>query len=126
MGLPSPGALYYSMKRLKALLGLIVVVAGFYLAWELIPPYLNNYQLADAIENEARLDSYNPNKTDADIKNSVVKAARDLDIPLKPEDVQVTREGPNLSISASYTVHVDLPGYPLDLKFNPATKNKRI
>jgi hypothetical protein len=114
------------MKRIKALLGLIVVVIGFYLAWELIPPYLNNYQLADAIENEARLSSYNPNKTDADIKNSVVKAAHDLDIPLKQEDIQVSRDGPNLIISASYTVHVDLPGFPLDLKFNPATKNKRI
>jgi len=114
------------MKRLKALLGLLVVVGGFYLAWELIPPYLANYQLQDAIENEARMDSYNPNRTDADIKASVVKAARDLDIVLRPEDVQVSRDGPNLTISASYTVHVDLPGYPLDLRFNPATKNKRI
>jgi len=114
------------MKRLKALLGLVMVVAGFYLAWELLPPYFANYQLADAIENEARLDSYNPNKTDADIKNSVVKAARDLDINLKPEDIQVSRDGPNLIISASYTVHVELPGYSFDWKFNPATKNKRI
>lgn len=114
------------MKRIKALAGLLLVVVGFYLAWELLPPYFANYQLQDAIENEARLDSYNPNKTDADIKNSIVKAARDLDIRLKPEDVVISRDGPNLLISASYTVHVDLPGFPLDIKFNPATKNKRI
>ena len=104
-----------------------MVAAGFYLAWELLPPYFANYQLQDALENEARLDSYNPNKTDADIKNSVVKAAKDLDInSLKPEDVVIGRDGPNLSISASYTVHVDLPGYSFDWHFNPATKNKRI
>ena len=114
------------MKRLKALLGLALVAAGFYLAWTLLPPYFANYELADAIENEARLDSYNPNKTDADIKASVVKAAHDLDINLKPEDVLISRDGPNLIISASYTVHIDLPGYSFDWHFNPATKNKRI
>ncbi|HUK86254.1 MAG TPA: hypothetical protein VLT85_01205 [Terriglobales bacterium] len=114
------------MKRVKALVGLLLVVVGFYLAWELLPPYFANYQLQDALENEARLDSYNPNKTDADIKSSIVKAARDLDIRLKPEDVTISRDGPNLAISASYSVHVDLPGFPLDIKFNPATKNKRI
>ena len=114
------------MKRVKALLGLALVVAGFYLAWTLLPPWFANYQLQDAFENEARLDSYNPYKTDADIKNSLVKAARDLDIPLKAEDVQVSRDGPNLVISASYTVHVDLPGYPFDWNFHVTTKNKRI
>ena len=114
------------MKRVKALLGLLLVVVGFYLAWELLPPYFANYQLQDALENEARLDSYNPNKTDADIKASIVKEARDLDIRLRPEDIQISRDGPNLAISTTYTVHVDLPGFPLDLKFSPATKNKRI
>ncbi|HXZ26953.1 MAG TPA: hypothetical protein VEG08_03025 [Terriglobales bacterium] len=114
------------MKRVKALAGFLLVAVGFYLAWELLPPYFANYQLQDALENEARLDSYNPNKTDADIKNSIVKEARDLDIRLKPEDVTISRDGPNLIISASYSVHVDLPGFPLDIKFNPATKNKRI
>lgn len=114
------------MKRVKALLGLVVVVAGFYLAWELLPPWFANYQLQDALDNEARLDSYNPYKTDADIKAAIAKTARDLDIPLKAEDVQVSRDGPNLIISASYTVHINLPGYSFDWHFNPATKNRRI
>ena len=29
-------------------------------------------------------------------------------------------------IRTSYIVHVDLPGYPLDLHFNPATENKGV
>jgi hypothetical protein len=114
------------MKRLKALAGLLLVAAGFYLAWVLLPPWFANYQLQDAFDNEARLDSYNPFKTDADIKSSLAKAAQDLDIPLKAEDVQVNRDGPNLTLSASYTVHVELPGYAFDWNFHVSTKNRRI
>jgi hypothetical protein len=31
-----------------------------------------------------------------------------------------------LQIGCSYTVHVDMPGYPMDLKFTPASKGRLI
>ena len=34
------------------------------------------------------------------------------------------RNGPELSIWADYSVHIDLPGFPLDLSFHPATREQ--
>ena len=113
------------MKTLKALFGLFVVVAGFYVAYKLIPPYFNNYQFQDAIESEARLNSYNY-KSEQEIREIIAKKARDLELPVTTDQITVQRSGSELIISAEYTVHVDLPGYPMDLKFTPSTKNKRI
>ena len=113
------------MKTLKALIGVAVVVGGAYYGYLLIPPYFNNYQLQDYIENETRMQTYTT-KPEQDIRDGVLKQARSLDIPLAPEAVSVVRGAGDLQISCSYTVHVDLPGYPVDLKFAPGSKAKLI
>jgi hypothetical protein len=113
------------MKTLKAILGVALVVAGAYYGYLLIPPYFANYQLQDYIESETRLQTYTT-KPEQDIRDSVVKQARSLDIPLAPEAVVVQRGAGELQITCSYTVHVDLPGYPVDLKFAPGSKGRLI
>ena len=56
--------------------------------------------------------------------------AQELEIPVTPEQIKVHRVGTlgtgTLSIEATYTVRVNLPGYPLDLDFHASTKNKGI
>lgn len=112
------------MKTIKALAGVGLVVAMVYVAFQLIPPYFNNYQFQDAIESEARLASYSI-KSEQEIRDIVAKKAKEFDVPLTAEQINVQRTGSGVDIWAKYTVHVDLPGYPLDLKFEPATKSKR-
>jgi hypothetical protein len=113
------------MARLKALLSIAVVVAVAYVLWQLLPPYYNSYQFQDFVESEARLNSYNT-KPEEEIHDGVMKKARELDIPLADKQLKVTRSGAEVAISAEYTIHVDLPLYPVDLHFAPASKNKRI
>jgi hypothetical protein len=113
------------MKSLKPVIGVLLVVAAFYAAWLLLPPYINNYQFQDDLTNEALINSYS-NKSELDIRNTLAKKAADYGIPLKAEQIHVQRSGAELSIWADYSVHIDLPGFPLDLNFHPATKNKRI
>jgi len=113
------------MDRLKALIGILMVVAAFYAAWMMLPPYINNYQFQDDIQNEALINSYS-SKSEQDIRNTLAKKASDYGIPLKAEQINVLRNGAELSIWADYTVHIDFPGFPVDLKFHPATKNRRI
>ena len=114
------------MKRLRALFGLLLVGGGFYVAWMLIPPYFDNYQFQDIIENEARQNTYSGYpKSEEDIRTSVFKKAQDLEIPIKPEQIQVSRKGPEVVISADYTVHVDLPLYPVDLEFHPSSRKNK-
>ena len=113
------------MKTLKALIGVALVVGGAYYGYLLLPVYFANYQLQDYIESEARINTYT-NKTEQDIKDGLMKQARNMDIPLQPESIIVLRGTGELQISCSYSVHVDLPGYPLDLKFAPASKGRLI
>ena len=112
------------MKTIKGILGLGVVVVGFYVAWQLMPPYFSNFQFQDAIESEARLSAYS-DKSEEAIQDAVFKKARELELPLKKEQIKVQRNGTEVQISTAYTVHVDLPYYPMDLRFTPSTKNAR-
>ncbi len=114
------------MKQLKAFLGLAVVVAGFYLAWVLIPPYYNNYSFQDELDNQARTAVYNQQMTEDDVKKALAKTAQDLNIPLSPEDIHVQKSNGDISIWAEYTISVSTPVKTFDLKFSPSTKNKRI
>jgi predicted membrane protein len=114
------------MRQLKALLAIAIVVGGFYLAWVLIPPYYNNYSFQDELENQARTAVYSPQTTDQDVKNSLAKTAKDLDIPLTADDIHVEKTNGNISIWTEYTITVQTPVKAIDLKFAPSTKDKRI
>lgn len=113
------------MKTIKALFGLLVVAGMFYVGYKVLPPYFANYQFEDVIKNETDMNSYS-GKSEQEIRDNVVKKARDLDIQLTSDQVKVQRNGPELAISADYTVHIDIPMYPFDLHFTPSSKNKKI
>jgi hypothetical protein len=115
------------MGTFKFGLGIFVIVAGIYLGAELVPVYYENYQFQDIVKTEATLETYT-NKPEADIRDSLFKKAQTLDIPLTKDEIKVQRHGTtgtgSLTISAPYTVHLDLPGYPVDLHFEASTDNK--
>ncbi len=114
------------MGKIKGLFGLLLVVGGFYVAWNMIPPYFHNYQLQDDLDDIARRSTYTALTEDA-IKNAVINKAKEDDgIALKEEQIAVTREGPNLSITVKYHVHVEMVVHPVDLDFVTNSFNKRI
>jgi hypothetical protein len=112
------------MRNLKALLGVAIVAAGFYAAFLIMPPYFNNFQFQDTINSEARLSAYS-DKSEEAIREVIYKRAQELELPLRREQIKVRRDGTDVVISASYRVHVDLPGYPMDIDFAPQTRGKR-
>ncbi|HKW19680.1 MAG TPA: hypothetical protein VJO35_19380 [Terriglobales bacterium] len=117
------------MSFFKMFFGIGMIVAALYLGWVIIPPYFENYQFADAVKNEATLDSYS-SKTETDIRTAVFKKAQELEIPISEEQIHVQRTGGLgngvVSIRAPYVVHIDLPGYPLDLHFDASTTNRGV
>jgi hypothetical protein len=78
------------MDKLKPALMIFVVVAAFYVAAKLVPPYYNDWQFQDYIDGEARIDTYN-NKPEADIRKDVMKSARENDIPITDDKLDVVR-----------------------------------
>ena len=117
------------MGSFKMLLGIFVIVAGGYASVKLVPPYFENYQFQDAVKDEATRDTYSP-KSEEDIRSSVFKKAQEYDIPVKQEGIQVERQGSQfngtVTIRVPYVVHIDFPGYPVDLNFNASTENKSV
>ena len=117
------------MGRIKLILGILVIIAAVYVCAELIPPFFSNYQFEDAIKTEALQSTYTTRTEDA-IRDTIFKKAQDLEIPITKDDIKVQRTGSQASgsvtIETQYTIHVNLPGYPLDLRFNPSSKNKGV
>jgi hypothetical protein len=117
------------MGTLKLILVLGMMGLAVYVCAEIIPPYFANYQFQDSIETEAKLGTYST-KSEDNIREVVFKKAQDLEIPVAKEQIKVQRTGNqgtgSVYIGAEYTVHIDLPGYPMDLQFHPETKNKGV
>jgi hypothetical protein len=113
------------MGKVKAFIGIVIVVGGFYVAWNMIPPYFNNYQFQDALDDIARKNSYTT-LTDDDIKKIVVTKAETESIKLKEDQVQITRTRDGLGITVKYRIHVDMIVHPVDLDFVANSLNKRI
>ena len=115
------------MGTIKLVFGIFVIVAGVYLGAELVPVYYENYQFKDDVNTEATLETYTAKPEDA-IRDAIYKKAQGLDIPVTKEQIKVQRHGTmgtgSLTISAPYTVHLDLPGYPVDLHFDVTSENK--
>lgn len=117
------------MGSFKMFVGVFVIVGGVYASAKLIPPYFENYQFQDAVKEEATRDTYSP-KSENDIRSSVFKKAQEYDIPVPEEGIQVQRQGSQfngtVSIHVPYVVHIDFPGYPVDLHFDASTENKSV
>jgi len=111
------------MDKIKPVLIVLVIAAIIYVGVKVVPPFFNDWQFQDFIEGEARIDTYNT-KPEADIRKDVMKAARENDIPITDDQLEVQRGNGTILIGAKYSVHIDLPGYPLDLQFNPSSSNK--
>ena len=113
------------MIRLKALLTILIACGCIYVGSKVAPAYYTYYRFQSDLEQAGMAESYST-RSEAEIQESVAARGRDYGIPLKLDQIRVRRTGDELSISAEYTIHFDLPIYPFDLRFAPATKNRRL
>jgi len=113
------------MAKLKGLIALLVVAGGFYVAWNMIPPYFHNYQFQDDLDDIARRNSYTM-RTDDDLKKIVIAKAESEEIALKEEQISIQHTNDGLGITVRYHVHVDMVVAPMDKDFVVNSMNKRI
>ena len=110
------------MQRLKALVGVLAVVACFYYGFKILPPYMAEYQFQQEIQTIARNNEYSQVDVSV-IREQVKKKIEETGVPISPESVIIYRTGNNdVIIGANYTVHVDAI-FPFDMNFHPAAKN---
>ncbi len=113
-------------SKINMLFTLVFVGAMVFAGIKVVPPYLENYQFQDSIETEARFAIANTKPVD-EIRDDIWRKAQDLSIPLeKKEDIKVSVDRSSVSISADYSVRVDLIIYQFDLQFHPHADNHTI
>jgi len=111
--------------KLKTIIGLAILAAMVYLGFKIIPAYINNFELEDAMKSEARF-GYVNRKTPEEVRDTVYKKIQELEIPAGRDDIRVEMLANGMRIAVTYTVVVELPGYQLELKFKPTADNMSI
>lgn len=113
------------MKEIRSIFWTLVLVVGAFVLFKVWPAYWGNFKLQRLIQDQAVALTYE-RTSDSDIQSLISEKAHAFNVPIAPEQVTVNRTGSNLSISVDYTVHVDLPIFPLDLNFKPSTTNHDV
>ncbi len=113
------------MKELKSIFGLLLLLVGGFVLYKVFPAYWGDFKLGRLLEDQAVSYTYTT-KSESEIATAIAQKANEFDVPLTPEQVTVQRGAGDLTITAVYSVHVDMPLYPLDLNFKTASKNKNI
>ncbi len=101
---------------------LAILIIGGIAAFKFFPPYYANYIFQDALKNElVRL--HNTQKTDDEIKAEILRLAQSNELPISERQIRLTHVNRTLTVDINYQVHVDMPGYPVDLDFSPSVSN---
>jgi hypothetical protein len=111
--------------RIKAIAFTAILAFGVFAAFKLLPPYINEYQLADKMQEQARFGVVN-RYTEEQIRETVFKEAQDLDVPIKKEEIKVLASPSVVRISLDYRVPIDLLVYKMELHFTPSSENKSL
>jgi len=111
--------------RLKAIIYTVILVAGIYAAFKLVPLYVANYELKDKISEQARFAVVN-RYTEEQIRDILFKTIQDLDIPAKREDIKVQQTNHGLLISVNYNAPVDFKVYKTEINFTPSSEGLDI
>ena len=111
---------------LSTIISLLVFAALVFLAFKLLPPFIDNYQFQDSITNLARTATYSQLMTETEIRKTIMKEAQELGIPLKDKQMAVEKMGGSVNISVRYAVEVDLIARKVVLDFQPSAGNRNI
>lgn len=102
--------------RPGALLFILVVVAGIYVAILFIPPYWTYLSMQDPVR-DAALTAITARDGEATARADLLRKSRDLGLRLEDENIEIAREGQELVVRVTWVEPVDLPRYRHNLHF---------
>ena len=111
--------------RVKLFLTLALLAAMIFAGVKILPIYVSNYQMQDAIESEARFAIGN-RLGSKDIRDNIWKKVNEIGIPADQDNLKVTANQGAVQISLDYSVPVDLLVYKFTLDFHDHADNRSI
>lgn len=109
----------------KAILATVIIAAGVYAGFKIIPAYVNDYQLKDKMQEIARFSVVN-RYNEEQVRDQVFKEIDELRIPVKREEIKVAASPKRVTIAVNYTIPVDLTFYQTDLHFADSAENSAL
>lgn len=110
---------------IKAILWTVLLIYGAFVAYKILPAYVAEYQLQDKMQEQAKFAVVN-RYPEEQIRDSIFKVIKDLEIPVKREDIKITATQDVVRIAVDYSVPVDLLVYQMNLHFTPSSENKNL
>lgn len=111
------------VARWRIAAAVAVLAALAYFTALFAPIYFRNMELQNYVAEVAR-DPANHSRPDDLLRSRVLDRAYQLELPVKPDNIRITRSQDGLRIAVRYFVRVDLPGYTVDLHFYPGAGSR--
>jgi hypothetical protein len=102
------------------LVGLVLLLLAGLIAYKLIPIKVKAADLRETIVNESKSAGRH---SDRAIVGNIMFKAKQLELPLKEEDIHVQRVNSYIKIEVTYTVPVQFPGYVYNWDFRHYYEN---
>lgn len=109
---------------LRNLVRIGVVVLIVHALYRFAPPYIHYHQFKDAVAEAA---TFAKDRTDTELLERVMLLADRYQIPIEPEDVQITRDTQYTYINVAYEEQIEwLPSYKRAMPFAVAVEGWHV
>ena len=109
----------------KALFTLLVLALVVYAGVQIVPVYVNNYQLADYLRSQTPFWLAQHSSSEM-VQKAILAKAQDLNLPIRAEQVKVEATGGRVTVTIDYTVPIDLKVYTWPLHFTPTSESRSL
>src|SRR5262245_43219206 len=103
---------------MKTIIKLLIAALVVHATWRTAMVYWRYFQFKDGVQHIAQ---FSAQRSDGDVQDQVMEAARGLSVPLEPANIRVRREATRTFIDANYTDRIQLiptKYYPWEFKVN--------
>jgi len=107
----------------KAIISVALFAMFVYAMFKIVPHFMNNYELNDFMQTEARFYSYGQ-RSEMEVRGNIVHKASSLDIPT--DDLKITKDGRRVKMRLAYTISVEFPGYTFTKDFVITVDNQGV
>jgi hypothetical protein len=101
--------------NLGCILWLVLLAIGVLIAWKTIPVKIKSAEMYDFMVELTKFAASTP---PAQLEKQILVRAKELDVPLDKDNVQVEVVNERIRIKAQYMVPVEFPGYTYEWHFN--------
>ena len=101
--------------KIGCIFWILVLIAVGTVAAKVIPVKIESAQFYDYMEEQAKFGLQAPPQA---IRRQIMQKAKDLELPVKEENLTVKRTGDEIRIHCRYEIPIEFPGYTYIYKFD--------